>query len=79
MRLSSLIENDIAGLESGHRRLPFERYTKTTSSRSKRTRNLIKQRIEDLTALILEIATGKRVIKVQEVVQQWLDTVALRK
>src|SRR5947208_1451340 len=76
MRLSSLIENDIAGLESSHRGYllggsedyiaPFEK-----------KRDLIKHRIEDLTALILDTPRQrKRVIKVQEVVQKWLDTVA---
>src|SRR6266513_2077011 len=76
MRISSLIENDIAGLESSHRGYllggsedyiaPFEK-----------KRDLIKSRIEDLTALILDSPKQrKRVMKVQEVVQQWLDTVA---
>jgi two-component system cell cycle sensor histidine kinase/response regulator CckA len=77
MRLSSLIENDIAGLESSHRGYllsgnedyipPFEK-----------KRDLIKHRIEDLTALILDTPRQrKRVIKVQEVVQKWLATVAI--
>jgi len=40
-------------------------------------RDLIRQRIDDLTVLILENPRQrKRVIKVQEVVQKWLDTVA---
>jgi len=76
MRLSSLIENDIAGLESGHRGYLLsgnENYIEPFEKK----RDLIKQRIEDLTALILENPRQrKRVIKVQEVVQQWLDTVA---
>jgi CHASE3 domain sensor protein len=76
IRLSSLIENDIASLESGHRGFlltgsedyiaPFEK-----------KRDLIKHRIEDLTALILDSPRQrKRVMKVQEVVQKWLETVA---
>src|SRR5882762_5985710 len=76
MRLSSLIENDIAGLESSHRGyllsgsedfiIPFQK-----------KRDLIKNRVEELTALILNNPRQrKRVIKVQEVVQKWLDTVA---
>src|SRR3989440_3979769 len=76
MRLSSLIENDIAGLESGHRGyllsgsedflIPFQK-----------KRDLIKNRVEELTALILDNPRQrKRVIKMQEVVQKWLDTVA---
>src|SRR5216684_2403572 len=76
MRLSSLIENDIAGLESSHRGyllsgsedflVPFQK-----------KRDLIQNRVEELTALILNNPRQrKRVIKVQEVVQKWLDTVA---
>jgi len=76
MRLSSLIENDIAALESAHRGYllggkedyiaPFEK-----------KRDLIRSRTEDLTALILDNPRQrKRIIKVQEVVQKWLDTVA---
>src|SRR5438105_10750294 len=77
IRLSSLIENDIAALESGHRGYllsgnelyiaPFDR-----------KRELLKGRVEGLTALILDSPKQrKRVMKVQEVVQKWLDTVAL--
>ena len=77
MRLSSLIENDIAGLENGHRGYLLngnENYIEPFEKK----RDLIKQRIEDLTALILENPRQrKRVITVQEVVQKWLDTVAI--
>src|SRR5437016_3297196 len=77
IRLSSLIENDIAALESGHRGYllsgnelyiaPFDR-----------RRELLKRRVEDLTALILDSPKQrKRVMKVQEVAQKWLDAVAL--
>jgi len=77
MRLSSVIETDIAALESGHRSFlltgdgaylePFER-----------RRDLIKKRVEDLTVLILDSPRQrKRVMKIQEIVQKWLDTVAL--
>ena len=77
MRLSSVIENDIAALETGHRGYlltgqahylePFER-----------RRDLIKRRVEDLTQLILDSPRQrKRVMKIQEIVQKWLDTVAL--
>src|SRR5260370_20226928 len=76
MRLSSLIENDIAGLESGHRGYLLSGNENSIEPFEKK-RDLIKQRIEDLTALILENPRQrKRVIRVQEVVQQWLDTVA---
>ena len=77
MRLSSVIENDIAALESGHRGYlltgnasylePFER-----------RREAIKARIDDLTALIVDSsAQRKRVMKVQEIVQKWLGSVAI--
>src|SRR5437870_12969173 len=67
IRLSSLVENDIAALESGHRGYllsgnelyiaPFDR-----------KRELLKRRVEDLTALILDSPKQrKRVMKVQEV------------
>src|SRR5438270_13518258 len=67
MRLSSLIENDIAGLESAHRGYllggkedyiaPFEE-----------KRDWIRSRTADLAALILDnTRQRKRVIKVQEV------------
>src|SRR5438132_7457780 len=76
MRLSSLIENDIAGLESSHRGyllsgsedflVPFQK-----------KRDLIKNRVEELTALILDNPRQrKRVIKMQEVVRKWLDDMA---
>ena len=76
MRLSSLIENDIAGLESDHRGYLLSGNENSIEPFEKK-RDLIKQRIEDLTALILENPRQRRrVIKVQEVVQKWLDTVA---
>src|SRR5437660_7388919 len=77
MRLSSLIENDIAGLESTHRGYLLsgkEDYIKPFETK----RDLIKQRTEDLTALILDNPRQrKRIIKVQEVIQKWLDTVGI--
>ena len=77
MRLASVIENDIAALETGHRGFlltgeasflePFER-----------RRELIKHRVEELTVLILDSPRQrKRVMKIQEIVQKWLDTIAL--
>ncbi len=76
MRLSSLIENDIAGLESSHRGYLLSGNDDYIAPFAKK-RDVIKQRIEDLTALILDAPRQrKRVIKVQEVVQRWLDTVA---
>jgi len=78
MRLSSVLENDIAALETGHRGYlltgdasyldPFER-----------RRELIKRRVDDLTVLILDSPRQrKRVMKIQEIVQKWLDEIALR-
>ena len=76
MRLSSLIENDIAGLESGHRGYLLSANENDIEPFEKK-RDLIRQRIDDLTVLILENPRQrKRVIKVQEAVQKWLDTVA---
>ena len=76
MRLSSLVENDIAGLESTHRGYLLSGSEDYIAPFEKK-RDVIKQRIEDLTALILDTPQQrKRVIKVQEVVQKWLDTVA---
>ncbi len=76
MRLSSLIENDIAGLESGHRGYLLSANENYIEPFEKK-RDLISQRIDDLAVLILENPRQrKRVIKVQEVVQKWIDTVA---
>jgi PAS domain S-box-containing protein len=77
MRLSSVLENDIAALETGHRGYlltgeasylePFERRRET-----------IKQRVEELTVLILDSPKQrKRVMKIQEIVEKWLNDVAL--
>src|ERR1700674_4553608 len=77
MRLGSVIEKYDAAIEYGHRGSvltgensylePFER-----------RRELIKHRVEDLTVLILDSPRQrKRVMKIQEIVQKWLDTVAL--
>jgi len=77
MRLSSVLENDIAALETGHRG-----YLLTGSSDYlepfERRRELIKRRVEELTVLILDSPRQrKRVMKIQEIVQKWLDDVAL--
>jgi PAS domain S-box-containing protein len=76
IRLSSLIENDIAGLESMHRGFLLSAKEEYIAPFEKK-RDLIRQRTEDLTALILDNPLQrKRIIKVQEIVQQWLNTVA---
>jgi PAS domain S-box-containing protein len=77
MRLSSVIENDIAALESGHRGFLLTAKPAYIDSFNQR-KDLIKQRIQDLAALLLENPNQrKRVMKAQEVVQNWLRTVAL--
>jgi PAS domain S-box-containing protein len=77
MRLSSLIENDIAALEAGHRGYLLTAKQDYRSSFDRR-REMVKRRIEDLTALIFDSPRQrKRVVKVQAVVQQWLNTVAI--
>jgi two-component system cell cycle sensor histidine kinase/response regulator CckA len=77
MRLGNIIENDIAALETGHRGFLLTGKTDYISSFDRR-RELIKRRIEDLTSLILNSPKQrKRVMKVQEIVQRWLETVAL--
>jgi PAS domain S-box-containing protein len=77
MRLSSVIENDIDALESGHRGFLLTGKPGFIDSFNQR-KDLIRQRIQDLVALILENSKQrKRVMKVQEVVQNWIRTVAL--
>src|SRR2546423_15474479 len=77
IRLSSLIENDIASLESTHRGYLWSGKEEYTTPFDKK-RDLIRRRMEDLTGLILDSPRQrKRIIKVQEVVQKWLDTVAM--
>lgn len=76
IRLSSLIENDIGGLESSHRGYLLSGSEDFLAPFQKK-RELIKSRADELTALILDNPNHrKRVIRVQEIVQKWLDTVA---
>lgn len=77
MRLSSVIENDIAALETTHRGYLLTGDANFLSVFEQR-RDAIKQRVEDLTSLILDSgAQRKRVMRVQELVQNWLGSVAL--
>jgi len=77
MRLSSVLENDIAALETGHRGYLLTGSTQYLEPFERR-RELIKQRVEELTVLILDSPRQrKRVMKIQEIVQKWLDDVAL--
>ncbi len=76
IRLSSVIENDIASLETGHRGFLLTG-DQTYVLPLDRRRDLIRRRLDSLASLILDRpAQRKRVMKVQEVVQKWLDTVA---
>ena len=77
LRLSSALENDIAALETGHRGFLLTGKTSLLQPFEKR-REGIKQRVNDLAALILDHPTqGQRVMKVQEIVERWLNTVAV--
>jgi PAS domain S-box-containing protein len=72
-----VIENDIAALETGHRGYLLTGGGVYLESFERR-REVIKRRVEDLTQLILDSPRQrKRVMKIQEIVQKWLDTVAL--
>ncbi len=75
MRLSSLIENDIAALETGHRGFLLMDKPEYIASFNEH-RESIKQRMEALTALVLDSASQrKRLMKVQDVVQNWIASV----
>jgi PAS domain S-box-containing protein len=77
MRLSSILENDIAALETGHRGYLLTGNTEYLEPFERR-RELIKGRVEELTMLILDSPRQrKRVMKIQEIVQKWLEEVAL--
>jgi len=77
IRLSSLIENDIAALETGHRGFLLNGNQGYVASFERR-RDLIQRRLDELGALVgHNDAQRKRVIKVQTVVNDWLNSVAL--
>jgi len=77
MRLSSLIENDIAALETGHRGLLLTGKSEYITSFERR-REGVKRRVDDLTRLIVgNPKQRKRVMRIQEMLQKWLETVAL--
>jgi PAS domain S-box-containing protein len=76
IRVSSLIENDIAALETGHRGLLLTGKADYVTAFNQR-QEIIRKDIDRLTSLILNNPKQrKRVMKVQEVVQNWIDTVA---
>src|SRR5204863_1050212 len=77
MRLASVIENDLAALETGHRGYLLTGDKSFLESFEGR-REMLKHRVESLTVLILDSPRQrKRVMKLQEIVQTWLDTTAL--
>ncbi len=77
MRLSSVLENDIAALETGHRGFLLTGNASYTDVFQRR-RDAIRDRIDALTGLILESSQQrKRVMKMQSVVDKWLTTVAI--
>src|SRR4029077_2547952 len=77
IRLSSLIENDIDALETGHRGFLLTGNQAYIASFDRR-RDLTQRRVGDLNGLIKTSAKQqKRVIRVQQVVQSWLNGIAL--
>lgn len=76
MRLSSLIENDLAALEANHRGFLLTGDVSFAEAFDQR-REGIQARVGDVTELILgSPPQRKRVMKVQDLVQTWLRDVA---
>ncbi len=77
IRLGSLVENDLDELEAGHRGYLLTGNPLYLDSFSRR-RDLIRDRIDELTNLILESSSQrKRILKMQGLVQEWIETIAL--
>ncbi len=77
MRLSSVIENDIAALETAHRGFLLTGKPDYLASFESRKASIDKD-IQDLTHQLGESQTQqKRVLKAQEIVQKWIDTTGL--
>jgi PAS domain S-box-containing protein len=77
MRLSGLVESDIAEIESCHRGFLLTGDQSFLTSFDHQ-RAQIKDRTEELTSLILDSPTQReRVMKVKSVVEEWLQKVAL--
>ena len=77
MRLSSLIENDIAALETGHRGFLLTGKPDYLAGFERRKASIEKD-IQDLTRQLGENETQqKRVLKAREIVQKWIDTTGL--
>src|SRR5207237_5019114 len=76
LHLANVIGNDIAALEATHRGFLLTGENAYIDSFDRR-RELIKERVDELTAWILEYpGQRKRVMKIQEIMQKWLETVA---
>jgi two-component system, cell cycle sensor histidine kinase and response regulator CckA len=76
MRLGGLVENDIATMESAHRGYLLTG-NQSFLATFDRNRDQIRNRIEELTSLILDRpAQRKRIMKVKAVVEKWIQTVA---
>lgn len=77
IRLGSLVENDLDALETSHRGFLLTGspvYLETFNRR----RELLGERVDDLTKLIVESSPQrKRIMKVREVLPKWLEKVAL--
>ncbi|CAN5508017.1 hypothetical protein BH20VER1_BH20VER1_12070 [soil metagenome] len=76
IRLSSVIENDMAALETTHRGFLLTGDPAILENFETR-RAAIQTRVEDLTTFLLDDSQQrKRVVRVQEIVQNWLTSVA---
>jgi PAS domain S-box-containing protein len=77
IRLSGMIENDIAVLETSYRRFLLTGKPASLEPFEQR-RAILKNRIDDLTGLIINSpAQRKRVMKLQETIQTWITKTAL--
>ena len=77
IRVSSLLENDVAALETGHRGFLLTGDQGYVASFQRR-RGLIRRRVEDLSNLTAKNdRQAKRIAKVQEVVNEWINNTAL--
>src|ERR1051326_433517 len=77
MRLSGLVENDIAALESGHRGFLLTGDPRFQASFENR-REQFGSRMEQLTSFIIDSPVQrKRIMRVQSVVQDWVHNLAL--
>jgi two-component system, cell cycle sensor histidine kinase and response regulator CckA len=76
IRLSSLIENDIASLETAHRGFLLTGDRNYIASFNRR-RDLIRRRLDDLASFMVDNPKQRdRVTRVQDVVEKWLTSVA---